>query len=150
MDQYGRKPAMIIPMIGIILRAVTFPIQMLAGLPLEFLFLSGLLDAFSGGGTTLMIAAYAFYADTIPPEKRGKRLIITDVVFGLSFTLMGFIMGPLIEVLGFFWPYIIVIAGHFINLFYIIFFVPETRKPTGKKPSVSPMYVLRAFKVRQS
>lgn len=81
-DRWGRRPVLILSLIG---SAVSF--VMLALAPnLLWLFLSRILDGFTGGNIT---TARAYIADISPPEKRAKNFGLIGAAFGL-----GFILGP--------------------------------------------------------
>ncbi|MFN3689391.1 MAG: MFS transporter [Fimbriimonadales bacterium] len=81
-DRYGRRPVLIVSLLG---SAASF--VMLALAPnLVWLFLSRILDGFTGGNIT---TARAYIADISPPEKRAKNFGLIGAAFGL-----GFILGP--------------------------------------------------------
>ncbi len=81
-DRYGRRPVLILSLLG---SAASF--VMLALAPnLLWLFLSRVLDGFTGGNIT---TARAYIADISPPEKRAKNFGLIGAAFGL-----GFILGP--------------------------------------------------------
>ena len=96
---------------------------------------------------TFVNACFSYYTDTIPSSKLGRRVITADLVYGLSLALMQVAMGYLIQGLGFVYPYIIVMTGFLVNLLYVVFFVPESKKATTDKKSISPKYILESFKV---
>lgn len=81
-DRWGRRPVLILSLLG---SAASF--VMLALAPnLLWLFLSRILDGFTGGNIT---TARAYIADISPPEKRAKNFGLIGAAFGL-----GFILGP--------------------------------------------------------
>ena len=81
-DRWGRRPVLILSLLG---SAASF--VMLALAPnLLWLFLSRLLDGFTGGNIT---TARAYIADISPPERRARNFGLIGAAFGL-----GFILGP--------------------------------------------------------
>ena len=148
MDQMGRKLSLILPLCGLIFRALLYVLQMVLPLPLEVLLLSGVVESATGGFSTFMTASYAVLADVVPGKNRARRLAINDILLVLAMAVMNFGMGVMIEHLGFMWPFVLVMVAHVLNLIYIVFFVPETGKKTGKCSAVSPRYILDLFKVR--
>jgi DHA1 family tetracycline resistance protein-like MFS transporter len=81
-DRWGRRPVLILSLLG---SAASF--VMLAFAPnLFWLFLSRLLDGFTGGNIT---TARAYIADISPPERRARNFGLIGAAFGL-----GFILGP--------------------------------------------------------
>jgi DHA1 family tetracycline resistance protein-like MFS transporter len=81
-DRWGRRPVLILSLLG---SAASF--VMLALAPnLFWLFVSRLLDGFTGGNIT---TARAYIADISPPERRARNFGLIGAAFGL-----GFILGP--------------------------------------------------------
>ncbi len=81
-DRWGRRPVLILSLLG---SAASF--VMLALAPnLFWLFVSRLLDGFTGGNIT---TARAYIADISPPERRARNFGLIGAAFGL-----GFIVGP--------------------------------------------------------
>ena len=147
MDNLGRKPALLISLVGTIFRNLFFILQQALGLPLEVISLGYLAGTLTGGLSTFLTACFAYYADTVPGEKLGFRLTIADVVFGLMLAAMSVLVGFMIQYWGFLWPFVVVEGGHLINLVYIIFFVPESRKTQTSKNPVSLRYIVTSLKV---
>ena len=147
MDNLGRKPALLISLVGTIFRNLVVILQQALGLPLEVISLGYLAGTLTGGIGTFLTACYSYYADTIPREKLGFRMTIADVFYGLVLAAMSVSMGYMIQYWGFLWPFVVVVGGHLINLVYIIFFVPESRKTQTSKQSVSLKYIFTSLKV---
>ncbi len=81
-DRWGRRPVLILSLLG---SALSFVILALAG-NMAWLFLSRLLDGFTGGNIT---TARAYIADITEPSERARSFGLIGAAFGL-----GFILGP--------------------------------------------------------
>ncbi len=81
-DRYGRRPVLLICVLGSALGYFLFGI----GGALWILFLSRLIDGFTGGNIS---TASAYIADVTPPEDRASSFGLIGAAFGL-----GFILGP--------------------------------------------------------
>ncbi len=81
-DRWGRRPVLILSLVG---SAVSFALLALAG-NMAWLFLSRLLDGFTGGNIT---TARAYIADITEPSERARSFGLIGAAFGL-----GFILGP--------------------------------------------------------
>lgn len=81
-DRYGRRPVLLISILGSALGYFLFAI----GGALWVLFLSRLIDGFTAGNAS---TASAYVADVTPPRDRAKNFGFIGMAFGL-----GFILGP--------------------------------------------------------
>lgn len=81
-DRYGRRPVLLISILGSALGYFLFGI----GGALWMLFLSRLIDGFTAGNAS---TASAYVADVTPPQERARNFGFLGMAFGL-----GFILGP--------------------------------------------------------
>ena len=147
MDQIGRKPTLIISLFGLILRTFIYILQQLLHLPLEFVFLSGFIEAGTGGLSTLAAACYTILSDSISTEGLAKRMTIVDMFIYMGMALASFATGVMIENLGFLWPFVVMMGAHTLCLLYVIFLVPETGHKETTPDAISPKYIMELFKV---
>ena len=143
-DKYGRRPVMLICILGSIfgISLLAFTVlfnwsntYLIAGttslLPIYLLFTARLIDGISGG---TVATATTVLADISTSENRAKTFGLIGVAFGLSFLL-----GPSAVLIftrnsnnGYLIPVLIATIIPFINFLLVLFYLPET-KPTEKK-----------------
>ena len=154
-DKFGRRPVMLICILGSILGISTLAFTVLFDwsntyfilgtstlLPIYLLFAARLIDGISGG---TVATATTVLADISTPENRAKTFGLIGVAFGLSFLL-----GPSAVLIftknsnnGFLIPVLIATLIPFINFLLVLFYLPETKpkndnsnliKKTGSNP----------------
>ena len=143
-DKYGRRPVMLICILGSILGISLLAFTVLFDwsnaylvkgtatlLPIYLLFSARLIDGISGGTVS---TATTVLADISSPENRAKTFGLIGVAFGLSFLL-----GPSAVLIftknsnnGYLIPVLIATLIPFINFLLVLFYLPET-KPTENK-----------------
>ena len=143
-DKFGRRPVMLICILGSILGISTLAFTVLFDwsktyfilgtsslLPIYLLFAARLIDGISGG---TVATATTILADISTPENRAKTFGLIGVAFGLSFLL-----GPSAVLIftknssnGFFIPVLIATFIPFINFLLVLFYLPETKPENDK------------------
>ena len=156
-DKYGRRPVMLICILGSILgiSLLAFTVlfdwsnaYVIAGttslLPIYLLFTARLIDGISGG---TVATATTVLADISSPENRAKTFGLIGVAFGLSFLL-----GPSAVLIftrnsdnGYLIPVLIATVIPFINFLLVLFYLPET-KPVVKKLNINKKSGSNPFK----
>lgn len=123
-DKYGRRPLLIISIIG---TAVSFFMQAYAPSAI-FLFLARALDGLTAGNISV---ASAVISDTTKPEERAKGFGIIGASFGF-----GFVVGPAISALTVgispSLPFIIAGSITIVAVIMTVLFLPETNKHIGE------------------
>ncbi|KAI9193382.1 major facilitator superfamily domain-containing protein [Polychytrium aggregatum] len=126
-DRIGRKPVMMLPMVGTLMGTVTLVIIGHYNLSLWPLVLIRLLGGFLGTYGLLTMTAHAYIADVSPPESRTRKFAILE-----AFTIVGFMFAPLlggylgqISTMDVFY-----LSGimHIILLVYVVLVLPESFK----------------------
>ncbi len=90
-DRIGRRPVILIGLVGSVVSYVCFGLAALQS-TLTLLFVSRITAGIFGGTIS---TAYAYIADVTPPEERGRGMALIGMAFGIGFTL-----GPAIGGLG--------------------------------------------------
>ncbi len=124
-DRFGRRPVILFSLLG-----YGFDFTLMALAPTyAWLFVGRML---SGAFAATYATAYAFIADTSPPEKRAGNFGILGAAFGI-----GFILGPLLGgVLGDIdtrLPFFAAAAIAFANFIYGFFILPESLAPENRR-----------------
>ena len=143
-DKFGRRPVMLVCILGSILgiSLLSFTVLfdwsntfLIAGtsslLPIYLLFTARLIDGISGG---TVATATTVLADVSSPENRAKTFGLIGVAFGLSFLL-----GPSAVLIftrnsnnGYLIPVILATIIPFINFLLVLFYLPETKPKENK------------------
>jgi DHA1 family tetracycline resistance protein-like MFS transporter len=132
-DRYGRKPLLILSLIGTLAGYLLFGAGVITkSLPL--LFLGRIIDGFTGGNISI---AQSAIADITKPENRARNFGFIGMAFGLGFVLGPYIGGKLIDPSIVSWfsqstPYFFTALLTTINIGLVIFLFPETIKEKVK------------------
>ena len=131
-DRLGRRIALISPVIGSILSIIVQLAIVYFDLPV-WCFLFGVVEYFGGGFFSMITGTFAYIADTVPKEKRAIRMTILDALILANSALGNVIVGYMIDIMGYFYPYVFCLVGKILTLIYGVFLIPETvRKPSNK------------------
>ncbi|MBT9314066.1 MFS transporter [Leptothoe spongobia] len=124
-DRFGRRPVMLICVLGTALSLLMFG---WAG-ALWVLFLSRILDGLTGGTDS---TALAYIADTSAPEDRGKNFGLTGAAFGLGF-ILGPALGGILANVYLTLPVFFAAGLAFFNLALGYFTLPESLKKENRE-----------------
>ncbi|KAI0232533.1 hypothetical protein LSAT2_017148 [Lamellibrachia satsuma] len=133
-DKAGRRYAIIPPIAGCTLRAISYVMVIWLKLPVEYLVIGAVMEGFGGHYHTMLLGCFAYISDIVPADRRSLRIttLETCVIIPAVFTPLGF--GYWVKNGGFLAPFLAVLALSLIILVYATFFVPETvlRNPEAK------------------
>ncbi len=146
-DIIGRKPAMIIPLCGELIRFLTIFFIQLWKLPVELVILAPFVGGVFGGRSTIISACYAYIADVVPPDKRSQRIVIITVSFSIGISITHLYLGYFIKAAGFMYPMILCMGINLLNLLYIITILRDSRKRQKDKKLFSLSYTYKALQV---
>ncbi len=125
-DRYGRKPILLICLLG------TSLAYLLLGLAdsLALIFLAVFIDGLTGSNLTL---AHAYIADSTTPETRARGMSLAGVAFGLGL-MSGPALGGLLSGYGLGLPAFVASAIAFGNTLFGFFVLPESLPPERREP----------------
>ena len=140
-DKLGRRIALISPAIGSILSIIVQLAIVYFDLPV-WCFLLGVVEYLGGGFYVIITGAFAYLADTVPKEKRAMRMTILDAIILGNAALGNVIVGYMIDIMGFFYPYVFCLIGKMLTLIYGVFFIPETVRNSSNESETRQRRIL--------
>ncbi len=146
-DTVGRKVGLIFPMVGAF--CMTFLSLCVVGLQLDYrlIVIGGLLHGISGGNSTLLMASYAYIADTTDTTNRTIRLLYLELAMGSAFGLGSITMGYLIKYTGYAWPLMISEVILVLGLIVTLCHVPDHHTSTEHVKVFSMAQASRIYKI---
>ncbi|XP_064095307.1 probable peptidoglycan muropeptide transporter SLC46 [Macrobrachium nipponense] len=132
-DKYGRKIPLTLPLCGsffstLILLANAYWMD----LPAIFILFSTIPQVFTGGGMTMIMAAFAYITDITKPRSRTTRIALMDFSFVLGFPLGIWLSDIIYYELGYFGIYGISASLFFLTIMYSLIRIEDTRGPFSK------------------
>lgn len=132
-DRYGRRPVLIISLIGSSLGYFIFGL----GGPLWILFLGRIIEGSTGGEIS---AIFAYFADITPQNERTKYFGWISAVVGVG-TALGPIIGGALATFGNSVPMYAGTVITLLNAIYGYFFMPESLEKSRRSPSISARHL---------
>jgi len=128
-DKNGRKPVLLIPILGHIIAQVVYIANVYFwSASAQYILLSAMYSFF-GGTTTLLIGVYSFIADTTSTETRTTRVAVLDVAIITGWTSGNFLSAIVYEYCGFYGTFGTTIGLLVLVFLFILFCLEESRKP---------------------
>lgn len=134
-DRYGRKPLLILSLLGSALSLALFAVAQNA----VVLVIARLLDGVTGGNVSV---AQAVIADSTSGEERAKAFGILGASFGFGF-LVGPALGGVLGNIGITLPFWFAAALAVLAVVTTFLFLPETRK--AKTHATEPLFRIKAL-----
>ncbi|KAM7179992.1 lysosomal proton-coupled steroid conjugate and bile acid symporter SLC46A3 [Macrochelys suwanniensis] len=151
-DRHGRKKSLVLPSVGAFISNAFLGALSYFSLSFSILFAVAFFGSLFGSMATFLGGAFAFIADLCKEEKQKTiRIAVVDLIFGLVSGLAGLTSGYFIRGLGFPWTFVVASLLHFINIFYITFWLEDTVRvqqhasvscTEGLKETFSGVYML--------
>lgn len=134
-DEFGRKPLIFFPLLGLVVSFVLNIVNcvFINDLPVEFFYLDNVY-AFFGGYAVLYLGTYTFMTNITDAEERAQRLARLD-----AFEVFGYVTGTLLspvvlKSLGYNGNYGISAGILVVAIIYLLLFVKEPLKKTTTGP----------------
>ena len=133
-DAYGRKPILIVSLVGTVLAFIWLAYAD----TLTTLLIARALGGIMSGN---LAAAFAYATDVTDPKDRAKGLGIVASAFGIGFAIgppLGGVLGTLTGVPSLHWPSLVSAALALVALVGTVFMLPESLAPELRKPLRAP------------
>ena len=144
-DMAGRKVALIVSIIGSILKCIIIFIGIWSNLHLAFMCIGIFLEGLLGGGVLFYTAAFSYITDISSKEDRAIRIIILEFCAAIAILVSQISVGYLIAAIGFMWPFLILTGILIMDLIYIQFILQEAM-PQKADPSKASLFKLNNWK----
>jgi MFS transporter, DHA1 family, tetracycline resistance protein len=128
-DRYGRRPILLICLIGSTIGYIIFGI----GGALWVLILGRVVDGLTGGDFSVLAA---YVADVTEPEERGKFYSYVGAAVGVG-TIVGPVIGGFAAMFGYNMPVFLSAAFTGVIVLLSLFFLPESLEKEYRKTSIS-------------
>jgi len=130
-DRNGRKPVMVIPMIGYILSTLCWLLNIYyIQWPADYLLINGAFGIF-GGFVVFLIGMYAYMADITSTRARTTRIGLLDIFLFAGIPAGTFISAYIYKYSGYFGIYGIILGIQVFVVIYIMLFIEDTRGPSS-------------------
>ncbi|EOT43687.1 tetracycline resistance MFS efflux pump [Enterococcus dispar] len=128
-DRFGRRPVLLISLLGAALGYLIFGI----GGSLALLFLGRIIDGLTGGE---IAALFAYFADITPPQKRTRFFGWISATVGIG-TALGPVIGGILANWGNNMPFFVGAVICLLNATYGFIFMPETLPLDKRKQKIT-------------
>ena len=145
-DRAGRKITMLLPVVGASLCALVYVLVVFFNLPFQCMFIGNFIFGISGTNTTFSLSVFAYLADTTTKQARTFRIVVLEMISTISIGVGWITFGITVDVIGFFWSYLIILVVYICLVVTIIFLVPET---VTKSADIKLISLENLMRVRQ-
>ncbi len=119
-DYTGRKMALGLPLIGMLIQSATYMMVIAAHLPLPVLFAGEFAYGITGGTPLLVSISLAYIADVTTLKERTFRVVIVETSLIIPIGLAQLAIGYLIEAEGFIAPFYLLLTTQLVALAYVL------------------------------
>ena len=146
-DDFGRKPLMIVPIIGAVVTdaALLLNYLFIESVPLQLFYVEHLWQLF-GGISIMYMGVYGYIASYTEPEERSYRLVRNDGIEHVGKILATFCSPIVFNQLDYLGTYVIRLCFSVVALLYLIFFVKENFERKSDSTISFHRYFVRPLK----
>ena len=127
-DFGGRKIAMIVPLVGTIVKCLLFALVIGLKLHYWYLLIGVILEGALGSIGGILTGCFAYISDVTSTKTRMVRITILEVCIGVASAISQFASGYLIDAIGYLYTFLILVVITLVNILYVLFMVKETRR----------------------
>ncbi|XP_051540028.1 solute carrier family 46 member 3-like isoform X1 [Myxocyprinus asiaticus] len=128
-DHCGRKVAIVPPLVGDALFALSYVLVSRFSFNLNYLLATSFLAGLMGGATSLIGGCFAYLADLCgegPGGQKTVRMARLDMILGVLSGLASLCTGFYIKAAGFTWPFLTAVLLHLLNILYVLGVLKES------------------------
>ncbi len=119
-DYAGRKMALRLPLIGMLIQSAAYLTVIAGHLPLPVLFAGEFAYGLTGGSPLLVSISFAYIADITSLKERTFRVVIVQTCLTTSIGIAQLATGYLIEAEGFIAPFYLFLTTQLVTLAYVL------------------------------
>uniref|UniRef100_A0A8C8S968 Proton-coupled folate transporter n=1 Tax=Pelusios castaneus TaxID=367368 RepID=A0A8C8S968_9SAUR len=127
-DSVGRRPALVLPALGMALQAAVSLLVMYLRLPVAYFLLGRILGGLLGDYNLLLASCFAYVADTSTPRARTFRVAVLEACLGVAGMLASIIGGQWRRAQGYINPFWLVFAASVAAALYAALCLQESVK----------------------
>ncbi|KAI1903642.1 hypothetical protein AGOR_G00029300 [Albula goreensis] len=127
-DQWGRKVAIVVPLVGDVLFTLSYFLVSRYSLSLNILLGASFLTGLMGGPASLVGGCFAYLADICDNGEKTVRMALLDMLLGVLSGLASLCTGFFIRAYGFTLPFLTATILHLLNLAYALCLLRETEE----------------------
>ncbi|NWS78544.1 PCFT protein, partial [Crotophaga sulcirostris] len=141
-DSVGRRPALVLPAVGMALQAAIYLLVMYLQLPVACLLLGRLLSGLVGDYNLILATCFAYVADTSEERARTFRVAVLEACLGLAGMVASVGGGQWRQAQGYINPFWLVLATSLAAALYAAFCLRES----VKEPRPAKLFTLSHYK----
>ena len=146
-DSKGRKPAMMMPLMGALLRTGCHLIVTANHYSINYLLIGAALDGLSGGPAVIMGSVFTYIADVTTEKQRSLRVTIVQsmVIVGLAVSQLG--VGYMIDLVGYLYTFVGIAICQGLCLLYVMIWLKESITQKKKASFFTVQNAIATFKI---
>lgn len=146
-DRNGRKPLMVVPMVGTIVSQLIYVANTyFYHWSAYYILLTGLGCIF-GGFTAFLIGIYSYVSDVSGNRSRTSRIALLDLFVFLGFPVGTYLSAPIFKYSGYYGVFGSAIAMTFGSMLYTMLMIKDTRGPYSDQGAGQSFEVCNAFSI---
>ena len=132
-DKIGRKFVMVLPLIGGCIGAAAMIVNAYyIHLHVSYMLIGSIISGFFGNFAMVLMAVFSYMADITTAKNRTLRVTILEAMVFVGGCLGEIVGGLMVDNVGFYVTFCVVLGVNAINLLYVVICIPEVYFPEKK------------------